>query len=347
MSSSKHPFEAPPEIVLSQPEPFIDAVFDSLQSFFLVLPRGPGFVAYPEFADAYEILKRHTHGFGDIVSSLVVHAIREDALAFVVLRAMLGLSPPELAYVTAERTRVDVSQSFARRIDRRVREDRQYLRSCTSLTCERIEAMIEAACQLINSGAADTGQDAIHRLDKVDTRLGKESVEHVATHGVPYAVLLYERFLGRPFASHRDAVSGVIGNIMEDTVEAELRKHGVSFRRTQHADSVEGFDQAPDFIITDEWNPRVVIEAKSAEDDGTARDKVTRIQHLATISTGREAKGLKPFQVVACIDGRGFGVRREDMRKLLEATRGKVFTLQTLQYLVQCTDLAQYAPQGS
>ena len=80
---------------------------------------------------------------------------------------------------------------------------------------------------------------------------------------------------------------------MEDAVEAQLRKHRVSFRRTQHAESIEGFDQAPDFIIPDEWNPRIVIEAKSAEDDGTARDKVTRIQHLAAISANREAEGVQ------------------------------------------------------
>lgn len=117
----------------------------------------------------------------------------------------------------------------------------------------------------------------------------------------------------------------------------------VSFRRTQRAESIEGFDQVPDFIIPDEWNPRVVIEAKGAEDDGTARDKVTRIQHLAAISASRQARGLNPFQVVACVDGRGFGVRREDMRKLLEATGGKVFTLETAEHLVKHTDLHQYA----
>ena len=156
-------------------------------------------------------------------------------------------------------------------------------------------------------------------------------------------MLLYERLLGRPFASHRDAVSGIVGQVMEDAVEAELRKHRISFRRTQRAESIEGFDQVPDFIVPDEWNPRVVIEAKSPEDDGTARDKVTRIQHLAAISANREAQGMDAFQIIACIDGRGFGVRREDMRKLLEATRSKVFTLETLEHLVKHTDLQEYA----
>ncbi len=82
------------------------------------------------------------------------------------------------------------------------------------------------------------------------------------------------------------------------------------------------------------WNTKIT------EDDGTARDKVTRIQHLAEISRAREQRGQKGFEGIATIDGRGFGVRREDMRKLLEATRGKVFTLKTLENLVANTSLS-------
>ncbi len=48
------------------------------------------------------------------------------------------------------------------------------------------------------------------------------------------------------------------------------------------------------------------------------------------------------FEVVACIAGRGFGVRREDMKKLLLATRGKVFTLANLPQLVDCTHLSEF-----
>jgi hypothetical protein len=347
MTSKKYPFEVPYEAVVSDPDRFIDAVFESLQSSFLVLPQGPGFVPYAEFAQAYEILKRHTHSFTRIEPFCVMEAVRDDALSLVVLRTILGFSPPELAYTATERADLRISQNFARTIDREVREDRHLLDSCTALRRERIEAMVVAACRLINEGVGESLEGMIHRLDKADTRSGQKSVQHLADHGIPYAMLLYERFLGRPFASHRDSVSGIVGQVMEDAVEAQLRKHRVSSRRTQYAESIEGFDQAPDFIIPDEWNPHIVIEAKSAEDDGTARDKVTRIQHLAAISANREAQGLNPFQVVACIDGRGFGVRREDMRKLLEATKGKVFTLETLEHLVEYTDLQKYANASS
>lgn len=54
------------------------------------------------------------------------------------------------------------------------------------------------------------------------------------------------------------------------------------------------------------------------------------------------SKGKPEFEVIACIAGRGFGVRREDMKKMLLATRGKVFTLQNLDKLVECSRLKEF-----
>ena len=39
----------------------------------------------------------------------------------------------------------------------------------------------------------------LHRLDKVDTADGIKGIRPIADLGVPYPMLLYERFLGRPF----------------------------------------------------------------------------------------------------------------------------------------------------
>jgi hypothetical protein len=155
-------------------------------------------------------------------------------------------------------------------------------------------------------------------------------------------MLLYERFLGRPFAGHRDSVSELVGDSLESAIEEVLTKAGISYRKTKRAERIAGFDQTPDFIIPSEFNPQVVIEAKITEDDGTARDKVTRIQHLAEISKMKSTNGFPDFEVIACIGGRGFGVRREDMKKLLIATRGKVFTLKTLNNLVKFTSLHKF-----
>ena len=149
--------------------------------------------------------------------------------------------------------------------------------------------------------------------------------------------------MGRPFASHRDSVSELVGDIVENAIEATLSRADISFRKTARAERLPGFDQAPDFVVPSEHNPQIVIEAKLSEDDGTARDKVTRVQHLAALAEQGPAVGRRPrYELIACIAGRGFGVRREDMRKLLIATRGKVFTLQNVGDLVEHTGLSQF-----
>jgi hypothetical protein len=57
---------------------------------------------------------------------------------------------------------------------------------------------------------------------------------------------------------------------------------------------------------------------------------------------GRQQDEPPLFEVVACTAGRCFKVRREDMKKLLLATRGKVFTLQNMPQLIDCTRLKEY-----
>jgi hypothetical protein len=138
-----------------------------------------------------------------------------------------------------------------------------------------------------------------------------------------------------------------VGDVLESAIEAALYNAGISYRKTKQAERVTGFDQAPDFIVPDEFSPRLVIEAKIADDDGTARDKIPRVQHLGELSmVGRQAHEEPKYEVIACIAGRGFKVRREDMKKLLLATRGKVFTLENLEHLVACTQLSEFRTRG-
>ncbi len=108
--TTRYPFEVPYAEIEADADTFMNAVFDTLQSSFLLLPRGPGFVTYQDFQRAYEVLKRHTAGFTAVESNSVMKALQEDALAFVVLRAMLGFTPPELAYVASKRSSIAVTQ---------------------------------------------------------------------------------------------------------------------------------------------------------------------------------------------------------------------------------------------
>ncbi|RWA78215.1 hypothetical protein [Mesorhizobium sp.] len=319
---------------------FIDEVFAELKSGFLELPKGQGFIEYPTFEAGYQVLKKATTNFTAVDAVAVTNAIYATPIVFTVLRTILGFTPSEWADVTTERTEVAVDQGAARTLDRRIRVAPMVpLKDKGSVTDQRLKAMIAAAIQMLELGAGDVDRALIlHRLDKVDTAAGMASIRPIADLGVPYPVLLYERFLGRPFAAHRDSVSELVGDVVESAVEDVLSKVSVSYRKTKRAERITGFDQAPDFIIPDEFNPAVIIEAKLTEDDGTARDKVTRVQRLRTL---RDEKGLT-YDVVACIAGRGFKVRRNDMRRLLIATEGKVFTLASIENLVTQTRIRDY-----
>ena len=131
---------------------------------------------------------------------------------------------------------------------------------------------------------------------------------------------------------------------MESAIEVQLQEARIPFRKTGRAERVPGFDQTPDFFIPDEIAPHVIIEAKITGDDGTARDKVARILRLAHMRDEREANGQPSYQVIACIDGRGFGVRQQDCRDLIRATRGKLFTANTLPDLIRFTELVRFVP---
>lgn len=134
----RYPFEVPYAEIEADVDAFINAVFDTLQSSFLLLPRGPGFVSYPEFQKAYEVLKRHTAGFTVVEPDNVMESLREDALAFIVLRTMLGFTPPELAYIASKESGIVVPQNFARTLDRRVRIERRAFQSLPPQSRERV-----------------------------------------------------------------------------------------------------------------------------------------------------------------------------------------------------------------
>ncbi len=342
-STMKLPFEASPSEIEANIDSFVTAVFSCLESEFLVMPKGKGFVEYRDFEEGYEALKKATDAFHDFSPAKIESVVFEVPIALVVVRSILGLTPPEWAYIASQRTGVAVTQGYVRSLDRKIRMAPLISLKMNPTTVERVKALITAACGLLQEGVPEGGKETLHRLQKDDTQDGSVSLRSVAQLGVPYAMLLYERFLGRPFAAHRDSVSELIGDSLESAVEDVLTRCRVSYRKTKRAERIPGFDQAPDFVIPSEYNPRVVIEAKLTEDDGTARDKVTRIQHLHSISIEGEPHRTPRFQIIACIAGRGVGVRREDMKKLIMATQGKVFTPRNLDMMVEFSELRHFA----
>jgi hypothetical protein len=342
----ERPFELSQEELETRIEEMVSATFDDLSSEFLLMPTGTGLVRYPDFQAAYEALKRSTGGFHNLSPETLKSALLENSLVLGVLRSVLGMTAPEWAELARTELGSDVTQGAARGIDKDCKTSDYYqkliARNSAVKTIERIDALIRVALLYIEKGAPPEQDGVLHRLAKFDTTFGLESLEHATRENVPYAVLLYERYLGRPFATHRDAVSELVGEVMENAVEQRLRESGVSYRKTGRAERIPGFGQAPDFCIPDEINPTVIIEAKITSDDGTARDKVTRIKELETQRNKHVNEAKPSYEVVACIDGRGFRQRRADMRDLLLRLNGKVFTASTLDRLIANTRIREF-----
>lgn len=342
----ERPFELKQAELEMRIEEMVTATISDLSSEFLLMPTGAGFVHYSDFQSAYEVLKRNTGGFENLSFETVRAALLENSLVLGVLRSVLGMTAPEWAELARAELASDITQGAARGIDKDCKTIDHYqkliVRNSAIKTIDRIDALIRVAIQYIEKGAPNEQDGVLHRLAKFDTAFGLESLGHAAMENVPYAVLLYERYLGRPFATHRDAVSELVGEVMENAVEQRLREAGVSYRKTGRAERIPGFGQAPDFCIPDEINPAVIIEAKITSDDGTARDKVTRVKELETQRNKHVSEGKPNYEVVACIDGRGFRQRRADMRDLLLRLNGKVFTAATLDYLIANTRISEF-----
>jgi hypothetical protein len=334
------PFEVSPEELQSNLSDHVQSVFDALESDFLVMPRGDGFVSSEAFARGYQSLVDATDTFAVLDPDRIFAAARRTPMTLVILRSVLGFTPPEWADVATVATGLEIDQGYARGLDRAIRRQPEREIGGTPLQEQRIRALIQAACEVLGEPPPEVEETEIHRLDKVDTADGLASLREAATEGVPYPSLLYERYLGRPFASHRDSVSELIGGMLEDKIERYLEEAGVPFYQTSRAEVIDGWDQNPDFFCPDQANPVAVIEAKLTQDDGTARDKVSRVIRLAEMRNRAEREGMPGFEVIACIAGRGFGVRKSDMGDLLQATRGKVFTLSQIDRLVDNTRIA-------
>lgn len=315
----------------------VQSVRDNVQPIFLTLPKGDGYVERERFKDAYDTLISHTDDLTRWEFESVWSAYREDELVFVILRTILGVTPPEWEDIATEECDVNISQGATRRIDGEIRRGEDKNR--TQSTEDMIRALIETAVEKIEEPTPETGDDIVHRFDLLDRQSGIESVRDAHEHGI-YHNLLRERYLGRPFASHVDSVSDRRGDVMEDTVKELLDEAGIPYEEDTGVE-IEG--QEADIYVPNRTAPTVVIEAKIANDGGTMRDKVARVSNLAQRARQEGTNGEQAFQVVACVDGRGFGERYREAKKLIEDTQAKVFTFETLDDLVEYTALGEYA----
>jgi hypothetical protein len=80
----KYPFEASYQEILADPDSFVTAVVSSLASEFLILPRGEGFVEYPQFEAGYEALKKVTANFSKLPRREIVDLVASAPICLIV-----------------------------------------------------------------------------------------------------------------------------------------------------------------------------------------------------------------------------------------------------------------------
>ena len=117
-----YPFQVRADALASQLDGLIDTTIASLSSFYLDLPRGSHFVDYGPFRDAYQQLCKATNDFTSLDRNKVKQVVGANGLELVVLRCIVGLSPPELAVLATETQGVAVDQGFARAQDQKARD---------------------------------------------------------------------------------------------------------------------------------------------------------------------------------------------------------------------------------
>ena len=148
----------------------------------------------------YEALKQETAAFRRFDEPSVLNAIRRDALDVLGARVRFSACRRRNGATSRRSDReVDVPQNDARKLDTRCRHERAlFAGQMSQLMRERVEALVSVAVEYISKGAPAGAADTVHRIAKFDTSEGLTSLHNAADQHVPYAVLLYERYLGRP-----------------------------------------------------------------------------------------------------------------------------------------------------
>ena len=186
-----HPFEVGSDYLASHIDEMVDVTFADIQSQFLMMPRGQNFIEFGSFQGAYEVLKQETDAFARFNDETVWKALERNALVFVVVRTILGVSPPEWAELAKAERDVSVPQNVARQMDARCRtEARYFARDLSALSRRRIEALVSVAVEHVTKGAPSDAVGTVHRLNKIDTLEGLAILHcnctehHVAGRGV-------------------------------------------------------------------------------------------------------------------------------------------------------------------
>lgn len=299
---------------------------------FHAVPWGASLHEREAFRAAYRSAHQLTTGFTKTGEAELTAALEADPRTLIVFRLILGYTIAELASALEL---LDVEGATRATLDA-LEHGRGTLtearRAVLAGVAKAVTQVIER--ELFALDDALPPEDFKSRLDKIDTLEGWMSVQKAAAGGVDYADLLYERYVDGPWLAVRAAYSEKKGRLIEDAVAGLLTEAQIGFDQAPDELVRKGLlPSKPDFVLPNVEAPRVTLEAKGADDGGTARDKAARI---VAVATAARARGWTPLAV---IDGNGWK-RRDALVQTLEATRGLTFSLANLELILDVPEVA-------
>jgi hypothetical protein len=291
-----------------------------------------------EFNAIYNRVMRLLPDFVDATPERIAHVLRLEPRSLVLFRMIMAYTPNQLSYMLREEFDLNLSGDTLDSIEKHGLKPGTSLAKKWEAACPSIGSLIFRAVRgELLPFREDVELDRFRPLtEKGDTRQHWESVADKAKRGVAYSALLYQRYIGSVFGQAINASSSLKADLLEGPVERLLRERGVPYYRVGTREKVPGWEQAPDFFIPNKEEPKVVIEAKVAEDGGTARDKASRIERLSRAAYARN------ITLISVVDGLGFYRINDVLAPILGNSKGLVYTYKNLPEILQVPALRAF-----
>jgi len=291
-----------------------------------------------EFNAIYSRIMDLLPDFAAATPERIAHVLRLEPRSLVVFRMIMAYTPNQLSYMLREEFDLKLSGDTLDSIEKRGLKSGTALESKWEAACPGLSSLIFKAVRgELLPFREDVELDKFRPLtDKSDTRQHWESVADKANRGVAYSALLYQRYIGSVFGQAINASSSLKADLLEGPVERLLKERGVPYYRVGTREKVPGWEQAPDFFVPNKDEPKVVIEAKVAEDGGTARDKASRIERLSRAAYARN------ITLISVVDGLGFYRINDVLAPILGNSKGLVYTYKNLPEILQVPALRAF-----
>ncbi|MBI3215374.1 MAG: hypothetical protein HYZ38_16215 [Mycobacterium sp.] len=290
-----------------------------------------GFYELPYFKQAYAAAHVATEGFTLVDIDELAQVIAANPRVLLPLRTIMGLTKTEFSHASVlVAGPLGVPGLSASKVD-------SMERSASLTTAEQAKIAAGTLTAVIDGTLFGEPPGGLRsKQDKPDTEDGWNTIRQFASDGVPFETFLHQRHYGGAFRQILDATSTRRGDLIEDAVQEVFIENGIEFIRTgatNQGEIAERFEihvaPAPDFVVFKTQGGtevvRAMLECKTINDGGTARDKAPRFKNLR-----EECTRLGGIPLLAVLGGMAWTRVNDTLGPVVRDTDGRVFSLSNL-----------------